>query len=381
MKIIILSVCIAGLLSMSLLAGACAGAMRPETEHEYLPNAQSEWHTILYVGRHRDRPALRLRAFPYPGFDVLLWVSPPEKGVLSYLPSPSYSRVALTWENVREGRSRLFLVPVDGGPVEEITQKADNAKFVVWKDDETVACLGDNAEWTFNVLTKQAERVEPHAEVRSRDYGRRVLAFLEPAFAREIQVLRQLIRKERLHIPLSEREACLAILRGVGVPLRYPLISHIPIPRPVAAVSPDGKELALTTGTDAIFVVDLPSGYLHKVIPMTQLVQDEGVSPGHLRWSHDSKHLLFAECHYHPAEFHAPDIGPGLRPFDFTYLIRMYSTETGQVATVAVGDNAFLIPMPKRLLDPRIRNELRLTREEGLEDLEFPDVFKSESKD
>jgi hypothetical protein len=68
-----------------------------------------------------------------------------------------------------------------------------------------------------------------------------------------------------------------------------------------------------------------------------------------LRWSPDGRFVTFTETHYHPAVFHAADIGPGPDPLDFTSVVREYALATGRTVTLAMGEDAWVAPESARL--------------------------------
>jgi len=325
---------------------------------------EREWQTkeqILYWTDYGGQAQLRLRAFPYPGNEKILWRSPGNTGAVSVcLPSPSYQWVVLEWDY------KWFIVRVPDGEGKRIAKDLSVSE-VVWRDGHTLALIagdGDDkaAEWQYDAESDELIRVKSYPD----DVWKTGASFLESAYAKEIGLLRKVIKGPEkdfglgVPIPISDYEAAASILRSVGY--RHYGISDIPLPRPKAAFSPDGEYLAVTTGADAVFILFVherprPGGKeaeyhtsVSEVIPVTKLVAYEGVSIHDLRWSPDSEHLLFTESHYYPSRFHAPDIGGDHPdPPTSTDLVRMFSLEDGKTATVVVGENAFLLPKSAHL--------------------------------
>lgn len=83
----------------------------------------------------------------------------------------------------------------------------------------------------------------------------------------------------------------------------------------MAAVSPDARWVAVTTGRDAVFILDAGTGFSLRALPLTGLVSWEAASAWDLRWCANSEYLTFTEVHNHPAESSHPTsaLGP-LRP-------------------------------------------------------------------
>jgi len=340
---------------------------RPEAEVEAEEEAarkaeeedEREWETkeqMLYWTDYGGQAQLRLRAFPYPGNEKILWRSPGNAGAVSVcLPSPSYQWIALEWND------KWFIVRVPDGDGKRIAKDLSVSE-VVWRDGHTLAVLtaekeSKAAEWEYDADSQKLTKVKSYPD----DVRTARATMLKSAYAKEIGLLRKVIKGPEkdfglgVPIPISDYEAAASILRSVGY--RHLGISDIPLPRPKAAFSPDGEYLAVTTGADAVFILFIhewprPGGKeaeyntsVSEVIPVSKLVAYEGVSIHDLRWSPDSEHLLFTESHYYPARFYAPDIGGDHpEPPTSTDLVRMFSFEDRETKTVVAGENAFLLP-------------------------------------
>ncbi|UCC67824.1 MAG: hypothetical protein JSV79_12020 [Armatimonadota bacterium] len=339
-----------------------------EAEEEAARKAHEErkrdWETkqqMLYWTDYGGQAQLRLRVFPYPGNEKVLWRSPGNVGLVSVcLPSPSYQWVAFEWDY------QWFVVRVPDGESMRIGKDSTFAAGV-WRDDHTLALLTARAapgaqalrasEFSYDAET--GDLVQSKADVG--DYAGARAGFLESSYAEQIGLLRSLIKGAGgkfglgLVLPIRDREAAAAVLRGAGY--RHYGLPRAPLPSSKAAFSPDGRYLATTTGADAVFILLIHqwsraggketeySASVSEVIPVTKLVAYEGISLYDLRWSPDSKHLTFTETHYYPSRFHAPDIG-GDRPEppSSTNLVRMFSFEDRTTRTVVVGENPFLLP-------------------------------------
>jgi len=307
----------------------------------------SDKQRMLYLAQFGDRVQLRLRVFPFPGSEGLLWESPAAVwGNLVYQPSPSFTRVAIAWWDRLE-RPRVFVVPVGYGEPEELPEAAE---FVWWHDDDTLRLLTEGGvESSYDLRTKRVAVVRKHVDV---------LARLEELHATPIRVVEQLADSGALPLRLRKGEARSAVLLGIGFPPFIPLVDSAWLfPSAVAALSPDGRYLALTSArAGALFICRLQEANgsvtgcsVVKEIALPELVSREHVSAHHLRWSADSKHLTFTEHHSHPAGPQFAD--RGLRdpaPLHSTELVRTYSLTPngGELTTLAAGRNAFLMPSP-----------------------------------
>ncbi|MDH4180163.1 MAG: STN domain-containing protein [Armatimonadota bacterium] len=316
----------------------------PEPPPEAVHTPSADKFQMLYLTQYGGRHQLRLRVFPYPGTERVLWEGPDEPGSVWHLPSPSFKRVAILWGLY--SYHRLFLLELDTRKVKEIAKEVA-VHYLLWQDDETLRLLDyGGKEWTYDVAENKVVLVTDHRTGDRQGYDSEILSFFESAFPKEIDTLRKVIEEGKLAVPFDEDDVIGAIARGAGIAYRPSLAANIPVVFPVAAVSPDGRFLALTTGRSkyAVFVVHLVANHVWRVIPLTELVSDENAWVADLRWRGDSQYLTFTEVHYHPAQFYATDIGPRPDALDWTHLVRLYSLEGDRVQTVAVGSNAFLIP-------------------------------------
>ena len=337
---------------------------REEAARKAYEEEKREWETkqqMLYWTDYGGQAQLRLRAFPYPGDEKVLWRSPGNVGTVSAcLPSPTYEWVAFEWSY------QWFVVRVPDGESMPIGKDL-SVGAVVWRDDHTLALLAARpmpgtqasraSEFSYDAET--GDLVQSKADMG--DYAGGGAGFLESAYAEQIGLLRSLIKGAGgefglgLMLPISTHEAAAAVLRGAGY--REYGLSGILLPRPKAAFSPDGAYLAVTTGADAVFILLIHhwpraegkemeySASANEVIPLTKLVAYEGTSVQDLRWSPDSEYLTFTESHYYPSSFHAPDLGGGHpEPPSSTDLVRMFSFEGRETRTVVVGGNPFLLP-------------------------------------
>jgi hypothetical protein len=302
---------------------------------------------MLYLTQFGHRVQLRMRAFPFPGEEGVLWESPESyAGVAAYQPSPSFSRVAVIWRSAwrnSSGRPRVFVVPVSGGEAYEVRGGAD---FAWWQDDHTLILLTeDGVEVSYDVVRRTG--------TEARD-GVNVLDRLTSGHAEAIATLDALARAGKLPFRLREGEARVAVLLGAGFPPWGSL--HNPawtLPSAVAALSPDGRYLALAKANGLCICSLQGSGgevtgcTVLGTVKLQELVDGGGVRADDLRWSADSKHLTFTEEHHHPAASHPPDMGYWYPdPVDWTDLVRMYSLtpEGGKLTTIAAGRSAFLMP-------------------------------------
>jgi len=295
---------------------------------------------LLYLTRFGERDQLRMRVFPYPGSEEVLWESAGAKARTSYLPSPSWTHVAITYTSPHTAypNSHVLIAPLGGTGVERLQY---DAEFVLWRDDDTLLMIEPRGrEWAYDLRTDTREIVAQHSDA---------LECLKAAFAGPIETVSELARKGALPVALQERDRAVAVLRSVGLPRVLPLIPPMPAPMPVAALSPDGRYLALTAGGPggAVFVTALvrSGAPVREAIALTELVKGEIVWAEDLRWSPDSQHLTFTEVHFHPARPHRPGRrSDGPDPLDWTYLVRMYSADTRKTETLAVGRSGFLLP-------------------------------------
>jgi hypothetical protein len=309
-----------------------------------------------------------VRAFPFPGEEGVLWESlEVREGKVTYLPSPAFTRVAVTWWVGLE-RPRVFVVPLAAGQPEEVP---DGGEFAWWQDDDTLVLLSTRSsiptpaplscscpprggtrpaggvESSYDIGTKRLAVVQGNVSVLPR---------LESLHAVAIRILEGLTNSGTLPLEVRQGEPTCSILLGVGFPPFIPLVKPEWIfASAVAAVSPDGRYLALGSGrAGAVYICSLRRAKgsvtgcsVVKEIALPRLIEREGLGVRDLRWSADSKHLTFTEVHHHPAMVQPPDIGVWVPdPLDTTELVRMYSltTEGGELATIAVGSNAFLMP-------------------------------------
>jgi hypothetical protein len=309
---------------------------------------------MLYLTRYGSRYQLRLRLIPYPGDERVIWERP--SGIdeeryppmwPTYMPSPSFDRVVVVYPTEME--RQLYVVDLKTG---EEQRAPGDFEFVYWKGDTALGMMNSGRsaepaeEVTYDLRTrKQTTKQWP-----------KWIGALRAAFDQPTRIATALATEGRLPIKLSEEEAVLAVLRGVGLSHGPPLTTlSRPGPNPIIAVSPDGRYAATTSGQGEVTVtrVQGPGSRPVKTIALTRLAEDEGVSVADLRWSPDSRSLTFTEGHYHPPRFYLaqPDIFPiGQRvvpdPLDTTYLVRMYVVGTDRVATIAVGSHCFLMSTP-----------------------------------
>jgi hypothetical protein len=314
---------------------------------EHLP-AGKRW--LLYVVAFGDRDQVRLRAFPYDGGEAVLWETPPG-GLIHYLlPSPDCARALVVWRG-RSGPQAVVLTIRDA--VALSVEGVPEVHWAVWRDATRVALLvaedGGPIEKTFDVVTRTLSTAGPFRPAEGLDPE---LPFLLAPLRGQAEAFRKLVSDRSLSIPFEAGhgdEAGGAIARGTGIPYVMPAISNLPIAHPVAAVAPDGEHIALTTSRSqgAVFIV-VKGRYragIDSVIPLSQLVSGESVLVSQLQWSPDGKQLVFSEVHFHPARFHAADIGGDVPDrSDWTFLVRMWSRDTGRTETIAVGRNAWLMP-------------------------------------
>ncbi|MBN1458465.1 MAG: hypothetical protein JXA57_02945, partial [Armatimonadetes bacterium] len=227
------------------------------------------------------------------------------------------------------GPTELLVIPTDGGEAKTVapgepSEKWYSPQVVFWRDDDTLEILASGPsrpgweQWLYRVGTEELEFVG-HVSAGHGWIG----ALLET--------------------PSQERTGTAAILGTKGVANwseRYGLDTS-------AAVSPDGNYVVIRGKREPMVLIEIDDGSLgpRRQVPRTDLLSSESVSERDLCWSPDSKYFTFTEVHSHPARFHAFDIGGEVsKPWDTTYLVRLYSVETNDVQTIALGSNAFLLP-------------------------------------
>ncbi len=315
------------------------------------PSPRQTW--MLYLTRYGSRYQLRLRLIPYPGDERVIWERP--SGIdeeryppawPSYMPSPSFGRVVVEYPTQME--RQLYVVNLKTGEEQRVP---GNFQFVYWK--------GDTALGTMNSGRSAQPAEEVTYDLRTRKQTTKQwptwTGALRAAFDQPTRIATALATEGRLPIRLSEEEAVLAVLRGVGLSHGSPLTTADRAgPNPSIAVSPDGRYVA-TSGQGEVVVTRVQGAGSRpvKTIALTRLVEDEGVGVLDLRWSPDSRSLTFTESHYHPPRYYLaqPDVFPiGQRvvpdPLDTTFLVRRYVVGTGRVATIAVGSHCFLMSTP-----------------------------------
>jgi hypothetical protein len=311
-------------------------------------------HRALYIADYGRRDQLRVRVFPYQGNDAVLWQSPAGGRIRYFLPSPDWTRALVVWE--QRGTQRVAIVYFLDGAAEEAAELRD-VGWVLWRDVETIAAFGsapgETTEYAYD--TTEMTLSVPEEQVADRpDEDDPELAFLSRGLEEAIGMVRAMLDEDDLAVPIRPRDVTGSLVRGAGIPYVPPAALGLPVAHPIAAVSADGEHVALTTGRskDAVFVIsryhvygtDYSSRVLN-VIPLSSLVSGEGVWVSDLQWSPDGQHLLFTEVHYHPARFHAPDIGGDVPdPLDWTYLVRMYSLRGEETRTIIVGRQGCLMP-------------------------------------
>jgi hypothetical protein len=312
---------------------------RPGASVEAAPpaaqSAAKPVHTMVYLSQYGDRTQLCLRAFPYPGSERVLWESRPDEQVYYYFPSPSFDRVLL----VTEDRQLLVFVPYGYGDEQTLLV---TAPYLLWKDDDDLIVL-DFDQWQQKWV--QGVYDIGHAALTPTGTPSSNVEALKAQFASQIHAVTDLVNSDaRFGIRLKARDVPGAVLGSAGIWWGRDLR----VPRPVAAVAPDGKHVALSAGDGAVLVITRTgtrSYVASRTLSATQLLRDEAVRFQHLRWSPDSKYLTFTETHYYPAQYYAPDIGRGYQvPANVTSLVRLYDLESDDVQTVMVGENAFLAP-------------------------------------
>jgi hypothetical protein len=306
---------------------------------------------MLYLTTYGNRYQLRLRLIPYPGDERVIWDRPSGTDEerfpalpVTYMPSPSFRRVVVL--RATDTERQLYVVDFQTGQEQRVP---GDFEFVYWKDETTLGMLslGQPAEEVVYDLRTQTQ-------IAAKQWPAAIDA-LCAAHAEPVRIATALAAEDRLPIKVSEEEAALAVLRGVGLSPGGPLAGVQSGPKATIAVSPDGRYVATTSGEGEVVVTRVQASGARpvKVIGPTYLVEGEGVSAWHLRWSPDSRSLTFTESHWHSPRYYPPqpDIFPvGQRvvpdPLDVTNLVRVYVVGPGRVATIAVGENAFLMRTP-----------------------------------
>jgi hypothetical protein len=343
----------AGVGPAALMRGAERAATSPTgTQWTPLKSPARGQTWVLYLTRYGSRYQLRLRLIPYPGDERVIWERP--SGIdeeryppmwPTYMPSPSFDRVVVVYPTEME--RQLYVVDLKTGEEQRVP---GNFQFVYWNGETTLGMMNSGRsaapakEVTYDLRTRQ----------QTTKQWPKWIGALRAAFDQPTRIAAALATEGRLPIKLSEEEALFAVLRGVGLSGGGPLAGVHPGPKPIIAVSPDGRYAATTSGQGEVMVtrVQGPDSRPVKTIALTRLVEDEGVSAWDLHWSPDSRSLTFTENHYHPPRYYpVPDVFPiGQRVvpdlLDTTNLVRMYVVGTDRVATVAVGSNAFLMGTP-----------------------------------
>jgi len=302
---------------------------------------------MLYIARDGPRQQLRLRYLSRPAGEVTLWESPDgsaftdrqlQRGSVYYQCSPGSRQLAVLWRAWLAPAYDVSLIPLKGGRPRAILPQLQVA-CVLWKDEDHLRVLStDMWEWEYETTTQRLVRVKQYA---------RQLAFYETVFAPEIGRMARLV-SSGLPLAFPGNDAKLAILRSLGLPPVYPMVSDIPVAPAVAAVSSDAREVGMTSGDGPVVVVSLRPHLRRLTVPLTSLVPGEACWATDLRWSEDSSHLTFTEVHYHPARPHAPDIGGDFPDVgDWTMLVRAYDVESGRVSTLVVGSNATCPSLPR----------------------------------
>jgi hypothetical protein len=203
---------------------------------------------------------------------------------------------------------------------------------------DTLAFLRSAFEQPIGLLTALIEQERLGVRLREEH--------IDPAFRGPSDVLETLMTDRLEGEPLREKYLDVALIKGAGIPYQIPSKIGIPLPDAVAAVSPDGRHVAVTPRVPvvAILVMRVDSRTLIDLVPLTKLFEESTVHVSDICWAPDSKRFTFTEVHYHPAQFYAPDIGPRPDPTDWTNLVRMYTLEDGSAPILVPGSNARLMP-------------------------------------
>jgi hypothetical protein len=329
---------------------------------------------------------VRLRVFPREGSESVLWETPSPGRIKCLLPSPSYDEVAILWSALQERHDRrgtpylesrgcVSVVSVGQSEAEQIAPDLD-VEFLLWRDERTLSLLTETrseggesryTEWRMDLETKQRSKVQTSDSPRSwlhsgfegpiqvmegllaegRIGVRLTDEHIDPAFEGPTDVLEALMAEKTLGWPLDRERIDVAVVRGAGIPYRDPLSVNTIVPPPVAAVSPDGRYVALTQllPLSAVLVMRVDTGTVIDVIPLTRIFGESSPVVLDMCWAPDSKRFTFTEGHSNPARFYAPDFGPRPVPTEWTQLVRMYALHGGHATTVVAGSKARLVPM------------------------------------
>jgi hypothetical protein len=326
----------------TLLGGLVLAMGRADVapEHPTGPPARRVDHMVLYSVVWGGRSELRLRSLPFPGTERVLWRSPADEddgwNTLYYVPSPSYGRVAVCWYTSTEGGGKLYVVALDTGRTEVVVSEP-TVRYMLWRGEDVLSWLDHSAEHSLD-LSRGTTTTRPVTE----DMNRSALDYLTPPFAEQIDAIKQLARGGALSLGMDGKYADRAVLRCVGVPLGLSLTMFGAWW--LAALSPDGELAAVTSGRQAVFVINVHTRFVRRVIPVEKLLQWERVSIRDVRWSPDSKTLTFTEVHYNPAQWHFGDFGPRPEALDSAYIVRAYTPATDEVNGLVYGSDAFLLP-------------------------------------
>ncbi len=292
---------------------------------------------ILYLRRNGDRTQVRLRASPYEsGGEKLLWESPKDIVQSSYiLPSPSFTHAAVlccTCDDTGEGRRWLLLIPLAGGDAKKI-ETPGMVGALVWTEDDELDILGyEDERWCFHPSTGRLTE-QPRTEEE----------LLDAAYGAQVRTLETMLSKTKPPVAFPTDRVGWPLCEAVHNELNRMVNQWTPTQ---AAVSPDGRYVALVGAEAAVYVMDAATGAVRQRIPATRLVHTEGVAVGYLHWSQDSTRLLFTESHFHAARFHGIGGPAGSMPSvtDWTELVREYSLATDRTETLTVGYDAYLVP-------------------------------------
>ena len=309
-------------------------------------------HRIVYLAAYGSEVHLRIRRFPYPGGEAVLWHGRADLWSTFCVPSPDFAHIAMLLRGTPAvGYRQLLVIPLAGGEARRIAPAEPSDKWsppqlVFWRDGDTLEMLvrSDDpdklARWVYTVGTGELEFAGDLA------WAERV-SLLEERFSAQMRALERAERDPELDPEiaghLGTANQSVAILRGAGI-VTWTARSGL---NRWVAVSEDEEYVAIKDGREPVVVIGIGEGTMgvRHLMPRSDLLSSESVSERDLRWSPDSKYLTFTEAHHHPARFHARDMGGGVsKPWDTTYLVRLYSVETNEVNTIAVGRNAFLLP-------------------------------------
>jgi len=134
---------ICALFSLRTLAMA-AGQQTGDAARTKGPFTRPGAHTMLYSTVSGGRFQLRLRSFPSPGSEKILWESPAEEDpyyLLHYSPSPSFTHVAICWVDMSASGGKLSILDVNTGRTEALTEGPD-VQFMLWGNDNVVPRVG-----------------------------------------------------------------------------------------------------------------------------------------------------------------------------------------------------------------------------------------------